>query len=132
MSETVQAELRLHGIVLARPFGRAAAAAALGTLLLIAGWPWSLAGAACAAIAAVTAVRGVWRWERTRVVVTNRRLVVVEGTLRRREATVALGGGSAVEVEQSLAGRLLGYGTICAGELEVPYVPDPRGLVGGG
>jgi hypothetical protein len=31
-----------------------------------------------------------------------------------------------VEVEQSLAGRLLGYGTLIAGDLEVPYVPDPR------
>lgn len=131
MAETVQAELRLHGIVLARPLARSGVAAACASLLLIAGWPWSLGGAACAALAAVIAMRAVWRWERTRVVVTDRRLVVVEGTLRRREAAVTLEGGSAVEVEQSLAGRLLGYGTICAGELEVPYVPDPRALVGG-
>ena len=31
-----------------------------------------------------------------------------------------------VEVEQGLLGRMLGYGTVIAGDLEVPYVPDPR------
>jgi hypothetical protein len=32
----------------------------------------------------------------------------------------------AVEVEQSLAGRVLGYGTLIAGPLEITYVPQPR------
>lgn len=49
------------------------------------------------------------------------RLVVVHGTLQRRTASASLDG--VVEVEQSLLGRLLGYGTVVAGELEVPYVP---------
>jgi hypothetical protein len=31
-----------------------------------------------------------------------------------------------VEVDQTLSGRLLGYGTLVAGELEIPYVPRPR------
>jgi hypothetical protein len=30
-----------------------------------------------------------------------------------------------VEVEQSALGRMLGYGTVIAGDLEIPYVPDP-------
>jgi hypothetical protein len=30
-----------------------------------------------------------------------------------------------VEIEQSPVGRVLGYGTLIAGELEIPYVPDP-------
>jgi hypothetical protein len=29
-------------------------------------------------------------------------------------------------MEQSGLGRMLGYGTVIAGELEIPYVPDPR------
>jgi hypothetical protein len=28
-------------------------------------------------------------------------------------------------MKQSVAGRMLGYGTVIAGELEIPYVPDP-------
>jgi len=35
-----------------------------------------------------------------------------------------------VEIEQSLAGRLMGYGTIVAGELEIDYVPEPRRFYG--
>jgi hypothetical protein len=31
-----------------------------------------------------------------------------------------------VEVEQGVVGRVLGYGTLVAGELEVPYVARPR------
>jgi hypothetical protein len=29
-------------------------------------------------------------------------------------------------MEQSVLGRMLGYGTVIAGELEIPYVPNPR------
>jgi hypothetical protein len=32
----------------------------------------------------------------------------------------------AVELEQGLVGRLLGYGTVVAGELEIDYVPRVR------
>jgi hypothetical protein len=38
---------------------------------------------------------------------------------------VTLARAGAVEVEQSFLGRLLGYGTLVAGELEVPYVARP-------
>ena len=36
----------------------------------------------------------------------------------------------AVEIEQSLAGRFMGYGTIVAGDLEIDYVPKPRRVYG--
>src|SRR6266511_2540308 len=35
----------------------------------------------------------------------------------------------AVEIEQSVLGRLLGYGTVVAGDLEITHVPEPRRLV---
>jgi Bacterial PH domain len=76
--------------------------------------------------AAAGAGLAVWRWERTRVVVTTEKLFVVYGTLRRRAAAVHLAHVSTIEVEQSLLGRLLGYGTLVAGELEIPFVPQPR------
>ena len=77
-------------------------------------------------LAAVVALRAVWGWERTRVVVTSEKLFVSYGTLRRRAASVRLNRVSTVEVEESALGRLLGYGTIVAGELEIPYVARPR------
>jgi hypothetical protein len=39
---------------------------------------------------------------------------------------VHLGRLAKVEVEESFAGRLLGYGTLVAGELQIPYVSRPR------
>ena len=107
--------------MLAGPLARAVAVAGAGAALLLPGWPFSAAGAVLLALGALVGVRAVWRWERTRLVVTADRLVVVHGTLRRRSASAPMGG--AVEVEQTLLGRLLGYGTVVAGDLEVPYVP---------
>jgi membrane protein YdbS with pleckstrin-like domain len=127
MAERVRVESRLHGVVLAWPLGRAAVLGTAGAVLVFAGWPVSVAGAVALAVAAVGALRAVWRWERTRILVTDERLVVVDGTLRRREAAVPLGSGS-VEVEQSLLGRVLDYGTVVVGELAVDYVPGPRSL----
>ena len=33
-----------------------------------------------------------------------------------------------LELEQSLAGRVLGYGTLVAGPLEIQHVPQPRSV----
>lgn len=95
--------------------------AGAGAALLALAWPLSPVGALLLAAGALSALRAVWRWERTRLLVSDDRLVVVHGTLRRRSASAALAG--AVEVEQTLPGRLLGYGTVVAGDLEVPYAP---------
>jgi len=62
------------------------------------------------------------------------KLYVVHGTLRRRAAGVRLSRAGAIEIEQTLLGRLLGYGTLIAANLEIDYVPDPQEvwhLVGG-
>jgi hypothetical protein len=132
--EQVRLETRQHGVVLARPFLRALAVAGAGAALVVVGmpvaWPLGVAGAVALGLGALTALRAVLRWDRTILVVTSRKLLVVHGVVRRRAAASALGPGGAVEVEQSLAGRLLGYGTVVAGELEVPYVPDPTRLCG--
>jgi uncharacterized membrane protein YdbT with pleckstrin-like domain len=122
-------EARRHGVVLARPLAEALLLATAGAGLVLAGWPYSVVGAVAFALAAVLAVRAVWRWERTRIVVTDERLLLLEGTLRRRQASVSLASVGAVEVEQSLLGRVLGYGTVVAAGLEIPYVPKPQSLL---
>jgi membrane protein YdbS with pleckstrin-like domain len=100
--------------------------AAAGAALWSFGWPATAPAAGALAIAAAVALRAAWKWERTRVLVTTERLIVVSGTLRRRRADVPLARVASVEVEQGLIGRMLGYGTVIAGELEIPYVADPR------
>ena len=60
------------------------------------------------------------------MVVTTEKLFVVHGVVRRQAAAVRLAKVSTVELEQSLLGRLLGYGTVVAGDLEIACVPRPR------
>ncbi len=132
--EQVRLETRQHGVVLALPLARSLVVAAVGAALVVVGmpvaWPLGVVGAAGLAVGALWALRTVLAWDRTVLVVTSRKLVVLHGVVRRRAASSALGPGGAVEVEQGLAGRMLGYGTVVAGELEVPYVPDPARLCG--
>jgi uncharacterized membrane protein YdbT with pleckstrin-like domain len=128
--ERVCLEQRRHAIVLAGPFLRAFGLVALGIGCLAIGWPASIAGAVLQALGAYVALRAVWNWEQTRVVLTTEKLFVVYGTLRKRAAAVRLARVGAVEIEQGLLGRLLGYGTILAGELEIEYVPEPRRVYG--
>ena len=53
---------------------------------------------------------------------TGNALVVEHGFLSRRTASISLN-GTVFEVERTLLGRILGYGTVVAGELEIDYVP---------
>jgi uncharacterized membrane protein YdbT with pleckstrin-like domain len=124
--ERVCLDARRHGVVLARPLARAAVLAGLGAFLLVQRWPLQVPGAALVAVAAAVCLRAVWRWERTRLVVTTEKLFVVDGTLRRRAEAVRLRALEKLELEQSFPGRLLGYGTLVAGPLEIDHVPEPR------
>ena len=128
--EQVCLEARLHGAALARPLGEALALAVIGTLLLALPSPFLVAGVPLLAAAAVLAVRAVWGWDRTHLVLTTEKLVVMHGTIRRRTAAVRLAQVETVEVEQSALGRLIGYGTLVAGDLEIPYVAEPRRVYG--
>ena len=125
--EWVQLESRPHGAALVAPLARALVVAVAGGVRVAIGvvrvWPVGIAGVAALAVAAALAALAVWRWQRTQLVLTTEKLVVVHGLARRRAASVRLAHAGAVEVEQGLAGRLLGYGTLVAGDVEVPYVP---------
>jgi membrane protein YdbS with pleckstrin-like domain len=125
--EVVRLEERPHAAALARPLGRALALALLGGILVLAA-PTSLGlvGALFLAAAALVALAAVWRWDRTHLILTTDKLLVVYGVAQRRAAAVRLTRVGAVEMEQDVLGRMLGYGTVIAGELEIPFVPDPR------
>jgi membrane protein YdbS with pleckstrin-like domain len=127
--EEVRLESRPHGIALGVPLTRAAVIATAGAVLVVLGgrvvWPLAAVGAGLLGAAGLLALRAVLRWDRTMVVLTTEKLVVEHGVLRRRAAAVRLARVGTVEVEQGLLGRILGYGTIVAGNLEIPYVARP-------
>ena len=112
--------------MLARPLARAVLLAVGGILLLVLPWPVPVLGAAVLAVAAVTALVAVVRWDRTRFVVTTEKVFLVHGVVHRRASAVMLRSMRIVSLEQSLPGRVLGYGTLYAGPLEVPYVQHAR------
>jgi uncharacterized membrane protein YdbT with pleckstrin-like domain len=126
--EEVCFDVRRHGVALARPLAQAAVFAFTGAILLAQPWPLPLPGAALVVLAALVCVNAVWRWERTHLVVTTDKLCLVDGTLRRRNSTVRLRAVENLELEQTFPGRLLGYGTLVAGPLEIEHVPQPRSV----
>lgn len=126
--EQVCLDARRHGVVLARPLVQAGVLAAVGAVLLALPWPLALPGAALVVVAAAVCLRAVWLWERTRLVVTTEKVCVLDGTLRRRSSSVRLRTVEKLELEQSFPGRLLGYGTLVAGPLEIEHVPRPRSV----
>jgi uncharacterized membrane protein YdbT with pleckstrin-like domain len=116
-------EAHRHGIALARPLLRAFVLALAGAACFFAPWlPFAAAGAVLLALAALVAVVGVARWDRTHIAVTGNALVVEHGFLSRRSASISLK-GTVFEIERPLLGRVLGYCTVVAGELEMDYVP---------
>jgi uncharacterized membrane protein YdbT with pleckstrin-like domain len=121
--DTPQIETRRHGIALAGPLLRAFVLALAGAACFLAPWTAVAAvGAALLSLAALIAVVAVARWDRTHLFLTRNALVVEHGFLRRSSASVSLN-GTVFEVERPLLGRILGYGTVVAGELEIDCVP---------
>ena len=116
-------ETHRHGIALVRPLSRAFVLALAGGACFFAPWTALAAlGAALLALAAVIAVVGVTRWDRTHLAVTKNAFVVEYGFVRRRSASVSLN-GTVFELERTVPGRILGYATVVAGELEIDFVP---------
>ena len=124
--EEVCLEARRHGIVLVRPLLWAVVLSGIGGVVSTAPRPFSFAGAALIALGALIALRAVWKWERTRVVVTTDKVLVVAGTWGRRARSVRLAGLGAFELEQTLAGQLFGYGTIVVGPMALDHIPKPK------
>jgi uncharacterized membrane protein YdbT with pleckstrin-like domain len=124
--ERVRLEERPHAAALMRPLGKSLLAAVVGLILVVvAPWTLGLLGVFLLGVAGVHALAAVWRWDRTMLVVTSDKLFITYGIAQRRAAAVRLGRVGPVEMHQGVFGRMFGYGTVTAGELEIPYVPDP-------
>jgi hypothetical protein len=85
---------------------------------------------AFAARAALRFTRAVWRWERTLLALTTRRvyLAAPRGAVRRAWQTMSLAGIHTTAVSHSFGGKLLGYGTLTLGDgpqgRDIGYVSD--------
>jgi uncharacterized membrane protein YdbT with pleckstrin-like domain len=124
--EEVYLDARLHGAVLARPIARSSVLVLLGfASMLVPFPPAAVVGALLIAAGAFFMLRAVWQWERTHLVVTTDKVYLLNGTLHRRAKAVRLQAVQAVEIDQSLAGQLLGYGTVVVGPLKVGHIAHP-------
>jgi membrane protein YdbS with pleckstrin-like domain len=120
--EHIHAVTREHGIVLVRPFAVAAAAIATfgAAAYVIAGIQSLGAGRALFAVLLgllasrwlVGMVRAVSRWHTRRLVVTDRRLIMVGGGFSRRIAVLPLSAIDAVEARTDGMGRRFHYGSL--------------------
>jgi uncharacterized membrane protein YdbT with pleckstrin-like domain len=106
---------RIHWVVYVRPL---LLAAVFGLFLYLASRPDSLptamlVGATISgALALIAFARACfWKWA-TELAVTNRRIIYKRGIVWRDTVEMNMGKVETVEVQQSLLGRLLNYGTL--------------------
>lgn len=121
--EKVVYETRLHWTVLVAPFLLGLLFAVPGIALLAfsasrsgdkgaAGEFMMAVGAALLVGAVVCAGRGIVSRSATEMAVTNKRIVVKVGVAARRTIELLLSRVESIDVEESVMGRMLGYGTV--------------------
>jgi len=137
--ETVLHRTLRHWIVLARWIGGAVVLAVLGGVMAslygFAGWQGAsfgaMVGVGLMLLAALLALPAYLRWSTEVYLVTDRRVIRVEGVLRKQALDSGLAKVNDVRLTQTVAGRLLGYGTleiITASESGInrlDYLPRP-------
>jgi membrane protein YdbS with pleckstrin-like domain len=145
-SESFRGEWRLHPIHIATPITVAvvatiglgalagAAEAYLAPSATGAGWVTPLVVLAWLGILAWAGLQIAF-WHFYRFILTNRRVVVVEGIIARHVAMMPLARVTDMKYEQSPLGRLLNYGTFViesAGQdqalRDLPHLPNPNDL----
>jgi uncharacterized membrane protein YdbT with pleckstrin-like domain len=121
--ETIVYETRLHWVVLVAPIllGFLFGLTGLGMFILsaqatgnksAAHQPTMILGAAFFAIALLFIVRGVLMRNATEMTVTNKRVFVKVGLAARRTIELLLSRVESIGVQESVMGRMLGYGTV--------------------
>ena len=120
--ETVLYKTRLHWIVLVGPLLLSILLAALGIAALVGGSqadPGSesriglLLGGTLLLIAAVIVLAiGLVRRNATEVAVSNKRVLIKKGFVARKSIEVLLAKIESIGVDESVAGRMLGYGSV--------------------
>ena len=121
--ETIIFETRLHWIVLVVPILVGLLFGLTGVAMFVlssrtpsdksvASQSMTILGAACLAIALIFIVRGILMRNATEMTVTNKRVFVKVGLAARRTIELLLSRVESIGVEESVAGRMLGYGRV--------------------
>jgi len=121
--ETIVYETRLHWIVLIAPvlLGLLFGLTGVGMFVLAApatgdksaaNEPMNILGAAFLVVALVFIVRGILVRNATEMTVTNKRVFVKVGLAARRTIELLLSRVESIGVEESVMGRMLGYGRV--------------------
>ena len=99
---------QLHWII----FARAVLVLIAGAAVLITFHAVPLAGSAVLTVGALMLIPPFIAYQTTELGVTNKRMIVKVGFVRRRTLELLLRQVEALSVDQTLGGRMLGYGTI--------------------
>jgi uncharacterized membrane protein YdbT with pleckstrin-like domain len=121
---------RPHWILFGGPLLVGLAGVVLGAVLQITRQDYWYAGAAVVGLALLLAIGPALRYLSTEFAITDKRVIARLGLLQRRSLETLLSKIEAIEVEQDLTGRLLGYGTLVivgtGGTREsIPRIPAP-------
>ncbi|HEX4002525.1 MAG TPA: PH domain-containing protein [Candidatus Acidoferrales bacterium] len=73
---------------------------------------FTIAGAALLAVAVVVLTVAIVRRNATEIAVTNRRVIIKTGIASRRSLEIMLSKVESVGIDEPVAGRMLGYGTV--------------------
>ena len=119
--ETVVYKTRLHWVVLVVPILLGAVIAVPGLALILqyevgaksgTSAAMAIAGAILLCVAVIVIIRGLLIRNATEMTVTNMRIVVKVGVAARRTVEMLLTRVESIGVEESVTGRMLGYGTV--------------------
>jgi Bacterial PH domain len=121
-TERIHLVTREHGVVLLRPFCRTTLAVTLfggGALELarspapsLLRWLAAILAGVIVSISLLGLVRRVMRWNRRRLVVTDRRALMLSGTFSRRATAISLDALHDLQIHISGTGRVLRYGSV--------------------
>jgi len=108
--EKVTYKAKLHWVVLAKSALLSLAVAGLAAFVIYQGYGWP--GAGILAIAVVPIVVANISRSSAEFAVTNKRVILKTGFIQKKTAEMFLNKIESVGVDQSIVGRIMGYGTI--------------------
>jgi uncharacterized membrane protein YdbT with pleckstrin-like domain len=110
--ERIVHQARPHWVMFLAPLLLALTGLVLGALLEYTAGDYWYVGAGIAALAVLLALGPFVRYATSEYAVTDKRVLARVGVFERRSVETLLTKVEAIEVEQDLAGRMLGYGNI--------------------
>jgi uncharacterized membrane protein YdbT with pleckstrin-like domain len=113
--ERVVMHLHPHWKAMIGPF----AVLVLAIAVVVVAWVLGLGGIGLLAVAAIALIAVIWftlipyvKWRTTHYVITNERLINRVGVFRQHTENIPIDRVSDVQFDQSLIGRMLGYGSL--------------------